>query len=260
MSGVMRRRPARTSLIRWAGTWMADANAFWDSSKSSRKSASRPAAKLDLRLRLLPPQSRPGRSGQWRGKESVGLYVEQCREGLCPASFKTPGLACDGSGLGSLRRSRHGRGSAAPRRPARRFHSGGAKRSPGARSALVQTLRAGMVLGIAGLSRAPSLAVGEARPEEEPQLPESERGTVQGPWRETGARDPRRRSRALRDERNNATGGPSRGLDAEFGGLGLGKRDERAARLDSGKAQSEIRPQRQPADPAFSPGASEGTA
>src|SRR5690606_38714930 len=97
-------------------------------------------------------------------------------------------------------------------------------------------------------------------PEEEPQLPQPPRWPDPGSWRTARPGDPRRGGGALRHRRSRLARGPTRRLAEGLGGLGCGQGDQRAARLDRGEAQPEVRRQRQSANPALSPNAREGAA
>jgi REP element-mobilizing transposase RayT len=85
-------------------------------------------------------------------------------------------------------------------------------------------------------------------PAQKPQLPEPERGPVQGPRREAGPRDLGGGHGALRDDRRRTAAGPPRGLAAPFGGVGAGKGNQRAPCVDRGETEPQVGREREPAD------------
>ncbi len=85
--------------------------------------------------------------------------------------------------------------------------------------------------------------------EKEPRLPQPPGRAGARPWNPACGRDRRRGWRALRHGRVGPEARPARRLAQELGGLGRGQGNERAARMDRGKAELEVRRQRKPADP-----------
>jgi hypothetical protein len=83
---------------------------------------------------------------------------------------------------------------------------------------------------------------------------------LEGPWRKTGLRNPRRRLGALRDGSPCAWRRLPRRLGSVSGGLGAGEGDGRVSRLDRRTARPQVHRQRAPADPALPPGTVEGSA